>query len=63
MKSKIRKKINVGKILESNPHINREQYEMIQKQQKELSALGFKRARYNLVSPFMRRIHFNDKNA
>lgn len=61
MKPERRKQINVKKILRSNPHIDRELYETIQKQQVELKALGFKRVRYNLLTPFMRRAQVTEK--
>jgi hypothetical protein len=61
MKPKREKQINVKKILKSNPHIDKELYETIQKQQVELNALGFKRAKYNLVVPFVRRIQIIEK--
>jgi hypothetical protein len=61
MKTERRKQINVKKILKSNPHIDKELYETIQKQQNELKALGFKRAKYNLVTPFVRRVQINEK--
>lgn len=57
------KKVDVEKILKSNPHIDRGEFEIIQKQAVELRALGFKRTRYNLVLPFMRRVHLKQKSA
>ncbi len=48
-------KIDVEKILESNPHIDRTMLINAQKQQNELRMFGVKRRTFNLLLPFMRR--------
>lgn len=62
MKSKRQKKINVKKILKSNPTVDKKLYEAVQKEQIELKSLGFKRSQYNLVIPFVRSIYITEKS-
>ncbi len=49
------KKIELGKILELNPHIDPEILKKAIELAKELGELGAKGSRYNLISPYARR--------
>ena len=61
--AKIRKskKVDLEKILKLNPHMHRKEFAANQKQTEELKALGFQTPRYNLLLPFMRRVHMKQK--
>lgn len=56
-KSQTNKQLDIKKILDSNPGIDKELFEAAQEQQKKLKALGItKRTQYNLAIPFTRRV-------
>ena len=55
-KSQTNKQLDIEKILESNPDIDKDLFEAVQEQLKKLKAMGItKRTQYNLAIPFTRR--------